>query len=66
MRKLGRATEGCQDLELCLLPPSKSYTKPNLPLTTSGGPKGFQIAGKRRVRATSAPHEVTSLLGDDA
>lgn len=63
MGKLRRATQDCQDLEFCLLPPSKSYAKPNPPLTTSGGPKGFQMVGKRRVRA---PYEVTSLLGGDA
>lgn len=62
MGKLRRATKDCQDLKFCLLLPFKSYTNANPPLTTSGGPKGFQMVDKIRVRAMSAPHEVTSPL----
>lgn len=52
-----------KDFHSCLLQTPKSYTKPSPSLVTSGGPRGFQMVYKRRVRALSALHEVTSPLG---
>lgn len=63
MGKLRGAAKNLQDFDLCLLQTSKNYTKPNPPLITSGGPEGFQMVYKWRVRAMSALHEVTITTG---